>query len=162
MQWIPGLPSLSPLRRPGDEASSPRAIAIHGDYMYIADSNNHRIQKLSALHQNNYELLYKIGEKGSGDKHYICTLAMQSIAHPVCVIWKTTHRFVKKHVSYTWIISSAMLGGQKRGVRSNPPLPPVYGPISYTWSILVGISNKKRNLTNAVVFFFFFLYYINL
>ena len=48
----------------------------------------------------------------------ICTLA---IAHPVCVIWKTTLRFVKKHVSYTWIISSAMLGGQKRGVRPNPP-----------------------------------------
>ena len=54
----------------------------------------------------------------------LCTLAMQSIAHPVCVIWKTTLRFVKKHVSYTWIISSAMLGGQKRVVRPNPLEPP--------------------------------------
>ena len=59
------------------EFDRPSAIAIHGDYMYIAESNNHRIQKLSALHQNNYELLDKIGEKGSGDKqlnfpHGIC------------------------------------------------------------------------------------------
>ena len=52
----------------GREFSTPSAIAIHGDYIYIADSNNHRIQKLSALHQNNYELFSKIGEKGSGDK----------------------------------------------------------------------------------------------
>ena len=52
------------------EFSSPNAIAIHGDYMYIADSSNHRIQKLSALHQNNYELLDTIGEKGSGDKQF--------------------------------------------------------------------------------------------
>ena len=50
---------------------------------------------------------------------------MQSIAHPVCVIWKITLGFVKKHVSYTWIISSAMLGGQKRGVRPNPLEPPL-------------------------------------
>ena len=44
-----------------------------------------------------------------------------------------TLRFVKKHVSYTWIISSAsMLGGQKRGGggSSEPPrTPPVYGPV---------------------------------
>ena len=35
----------------------------------------------------------------------LCTLAMQSVAHPVCVIWKTTHRFVnfeacKLHLDY--------------------------------------------------------------
>ena len=61
---------------------------------------------------------------------------VQSIAYPVCVIWKTTPCFVKKHVSYTWIISSissAMLGGQKRGVRPNPlEPPPVYGPVMVT------------------------------
>ena len=50
------------------EFDRPSAIAILGNYMYIADSNNHRIQKLSALHQNNYEFLDKIGEKGSGNK----------------------------------------------------------------------------------------------
>ena len=52
---------------------------------------------------------------------------MQSIAHPVWVIWKATLSFVKKHVSYTWIVSSssAMLGGQKRGVRPNPLEPPL-------------------------------------
>ena len=54
----------------------------------------------------------------------LCTLAMQSVAHLVCVIWKTTHRFVKKHVSYTWIISSAMLGGQKGGFVRTPSNPP--------------------------------------
>ena len=46
--------------------NSPEAIAIHGDYMYIADSNNHRIQKLSAFQE--YEVLDKFGENGSGDK----------------------------------------------------------------------------------------------
>jgi DNA-binding beta-propeller fold protein YncE len=50
------------------EFNTPEAIAIHGDYMYIADSSNHRIQKLSALHQNNNKYLGKYGEKGNGDK----------------------------------------------------------------------------------------------
>ena len=45
--------------------SNPEAIAIHGDCMYIADSNNHRIQKLSAL---DHKFLDKFGEKGNGDK----------------------------------------------------------------------------------------------
>ena len=52
---------------------------------------------------------------------------VQSIAYPVCVIWKTTLCFV----SYTWIISSAMLARwPKKGGSSEPPRtpPPVYGP----------------------------------
>ena len=47
--------------------NSPGAIAIYGDYMYIADTNNHRIQKLSASHHNNYKFETKFGEKGSED-----------------------------------------------------------------------------------------------
>ena len=55
----------------------------------------------------------------------LCTLAMQSIAHPVCVIWKATFRFIKKHVSLIhFIISSAMLGGQKGGFVRTPSNPP--------------------------------------
>jgi sugar lactone lactonase YvrE len=54
------------------EFDSPGAIAIHGDYMYIADSSNNRIQKLSALHRNDYELLNIFGEKGNGDKQLNC------------------------------------------------------------------------------------------
>ena len=49
---------------------------------------------------------------------------MQSIAHLVWVIWKATLSFVKKHVSYTWIVSSAMLGGQKGGFVRTPSNPP--------------------------------------
>ena len=48
--------------------NTPSAIAIYGEHMYIADSNNHRIQKLSALHHNNYTFIAKFGEKGSEDK----------------------------------------------------------------------------------------------
>ena len=78
----------------------------------------------------------------------LCTLAlaMQSTAHPMCVIWKTTLCFVKKHVCYTWIISSAMLGGQKRGVRPNPLEPPLctglHIRLFYGW-FTVYLSNFK-------------------
>ena len=76
----------------------------------------------------------------------LCTLAMQSIAHPMCVIWKTTHRSVKKHLSYTWIISSAMLyRWPKKGGSFEPPrTPPVYGPVVYACGGLTAVLYSGR------------------
>ena len=45
----------------------PYAIAIHGDYIYVADSYNHRIQKFSASGHDNYAHLSTFGREGSED-----------------------------------------------------------------------------------------------
>ena len=44
----------------------PRGISIKGDVLYIADSGNHRIQKLTS----GGEFLHKFGQKGSGQGQF--------------------------------------------------------------------------------------------
>ena len=48
--------------------STPEAIALRGDYMFIADSNNNRVQKISAT--GNHEFISQFGKKGSGDGEF--------------------------------------------------------------------------------------------
>ena len=47
---------------------NPYGIALQGDYMYIADSNNNRIQKIRAT--GNHEFISQFGKKGSGDGEF--------------------------------------------------------------------------------------------
>ena len=48
--------------------NSPEAVVVRGDHMYIADTNNHRIQKLSAFHHEEYAFIRHFGgERGDQD-----------------------------------------------------------------------------------------------
>ena len=46
----------------------PFGIALRGDYMYIADNSNNRIQKICAT--GNHEFISQFGKKGSGDGEF--------------------------------------------------------------------------------------------
>ena len=46
------------------QLNSPSGTAIHGDHIYVADSDNHRIHK---LHAEDNTFQSKFGEKGNGD-----------------------------------------------------------------------------------------------
>ena len=48
--------------------STPEAIALRGDYMFIADMGNHRIQKIRAT--GNHEFISQFGKNGSGDEEF--------------------------------------------------------------------------------------------
>ena len=51
----------------GDEQFNyPSGIAIHDNYIYVADANNHRIQKL-IMSASDYTFVNRFGEKGKGD-----------------------------------------------------------------------------------------------
>ena len=46
--------------------SSPRGISIKGEVLYVADSNNHRVQKLTS----SGKFLHKFGQKGLGQGEF--------------------------------------------------------------------------------------------
>ena len=48
--------------------STPEAIALRGDYMYIAESSNNRLQKIRAT--GNHEFISQFGKGGSGDGEF--------------------------------------------------------------------------------------------
>ncbi|KAL5496444.1 hypothetical protein EMCRGX_G012727 [Ephydatia muelleri] len=48
------------------QLSSPSGISIKGDVLYVADTNNHRVQKLTS----SGKFLHKFGQQGSGQRQF--------------------------------------------------------------------------------------------
>eukprot|EP00731_Ephydatia_muelleri_P008480 Em0004g818a len=52
--------------------SFPRGISIKGDVLYVADTGNHRVQKLTS----SGKFLHKFGQQGSGQGRFNCPVAV--------------------------------------------------------------------------------------
>ena len=60
-------------RGSGDgQFSFPRGISIKGDVLYVADTGNHRVQKLTS----SGKFLHKFGQQGSGQGRFNCPVAV--------------------------------------------------------------------------------------
>ena len=60
-------------RGSGDgQFSFPRGISIEGDVLYVADTGNHRVQKLTS----SGKFLHKFGQQGSGQGRFNCPVAV--------------------------------------------------------------------------------------